>query len=65
MSVHVPVAFLELLLNVKASLCFAPGFYNPGSTTVNPLASAYFYSSCWIFLFLYPSSVSPGFSCCS
>lgn len=41
MSVHVPVVFFELLLNVKASLCFAPGFYHTGSTTVNPLAIAY------------------------
>ena len=41
MSVHVPVGFFELLLNVKASLCFAPGFYHPGSTTVSPLAIAY------------------------
>ena len=65
MSVHVPVGFFELLLNVKASLCFAPGFYHPGSTTVNPLAIAYFCSSRWIFLFFYPSSVSPGFSSCS
>lgn len=41
MSVHVPVGFFELLLNVKVSLCFTPVFYNPGSTTVNPLAIAY------------------------
>lgn len=41
MSVHVPAGFFELLLNVKAGLCFVPGFYHPGSTTVNPLAIAY------------------------
>lgn len=41
MSVHVPVVSSQLLLNVKASLCFAPAFYHPGSTTVDPPAIAY------------------------
>lgn len=38
MSVHVLVGFFELLLSVKVILCFVPGFYHPGSTTVNRLA---------------------------
>lgn len=59
MSVHVPVEFLEFLLSVKVSLCFVPGFYHPGSTTVNPLPTAYVNPLCGYFF-----SSSPGLSSC-
>lgn len=60
MSAHVPVGCFELLLSVKVILCFAPGFYHCQSSC-HCLGSF----THWLFLFLYPALVSPGFSPCS